>query len=45
MKFNEGYDLERFYEYLDFMADQLNVKGPLKYDLVVLNQISFSPDI
>jgi hypothetical protein len=44
MKFNEGYDLERFYEYLDFMADQLNVKGPLKYDCVVLNQISFSPD-
>jgi hypothetical protein len=42
LKFNEGMDLLDFYKYLDFLAESLNFKGSLKYDLVVLNQIPFS---
>ncbi len=44
MKFNDGYDLDEFYKYLDFMVESLNVKGDLKYDLVVLNQIPYFPN-
>jgi len=44
LKFNEGYDLEKFYEYLDFVAEQLNVKGALKYDLVAFNQVPYFPN-
>ena len=45
MKFNDGFTLEEFYKYLDFMAESLDLKGPLKYDLVVLNQIPYTPNI
>ena len=44
LKFNEGYDLEKFYEYLDFVAEQLSVKGALKYDLVGFNQVPYFPN-
>lgn len=43
LHFKKGLNLKEYIDYLNFFIHQNNLKGPLKYDLIVIKEVPYVP--